>query len=98
MSGTFAAPASSEIIQAWCHIGWSDNGRPTESGACDFHEANGRVQVSLGDRWSFDFRSEDRHQWFRRVRYPCFVRFKRGGYILDVFQGGKPAYEPNGCY
>ena len=90
------APAQAEIVKAWCAVTWPDTNHERATGDCDFRQAFGNVQVWMGDRYEFDFRADDRDRTYERRNTDDFISFKRGGYILQVFQGGKPASEPGG--
>ena len=45
----------------------------------------------MGDRWEFDFPAAGQGRYYTRRNRKDFIRFERGGYILTIFQGGKPA-------
>ena len=88
-----AAPAQAEIRQAWCVVTWPDTNRERATGDCHFRQAFGNVQVWMGDRYAFDFPYDDQGHTYERQNAGDFIDFKRGGYILKVFQRGKPASE-----
>ena len=91
-----AAPAQAEIVQAWCSLMWRDGRAQIEQGPCAFRQAFGNVQVWMGKRWAFDFPAEGQGRTYTRRNRNDFIRFERGGYILTVFQGGRPPAEPGG--
>ena len=90
------APAQAEIVKAWCAVTWPDTNRQPATGDCDFRQAFGNVQVWMGDRYEFDFLADGRVKTYERRNTEDFISSQRGGYILQVFQGGKPESEPGG--
>ena len=88
--------AQAEIVKAWCVVTWTDGSRDRETGNCDFRQSGGNIQVWMGDRWKFVFLDVERGQSYERNNTEDFVGLKRGGYVLQVFQGGQPAAEPGG--
>ncbi len=94
-----AVPAQAEIRKAWCVVTWPETCREPVSGDCDFRQAFGNVQVWMGDRYEFDFPADEQGRTYERQNDAGdFIRFQRGGagYVLKVFQRGKPATEPGG--
>ena len=90
------AAANAEIVKAWCAVTWPETNRKRATGDCDFRQAFGNVQVWMGDRYKFDFRADDRGKTYERRNTEDFISFQRGGYTLQVFQGGKPESKPGG--